>query len=227
MRDGYLRALFWLTAAQAVVTLLAGLNLVVPAMAGRVGVGEFVRWREMFSLLFVTPVSAGLMVSAVWLLERGRRDSWGPMLAIGIAVGLVAVSMGVHEPINVMGRAVGERWAQSAFFWDEVFSHAVFFAGYAGVSVALLWSQARNPLGGAMGRAPMIAFLGCGVVTGAGIYFSLVKAPQIRVDLWVIAGVLVMAEVMRWGTPFRRLPLAVALETGYALALAGLMLRGH
>lgn len=226
MRESYLRALLWLTAAQAVVTLLAGLNLVVPAMAARVGAGDFVRWREMFSLLFVTPVSAGLMVAAAWVLERGRRDSWGPMLAIGIAVGLVAVSMGVHEPINAMGKTGVARMGQSVHFWDEVFSHAVFFIGYAGVSLALLWAQARNPLDGPMGRVPFGSFLCCGIVTGAGIFFSLVVAPDIWVDLWVIGAVIAMAEVMRRGTPFCRLPLAVAMETGYALALVGLLFRG-
>lgn len=226
MRESYLRALLWLTAAQAVVTLLAGLNLVVPAMATRVGAGDFVRWREMFSLLFVTPVSAGLMVAAVWVMERGRRDSWWPMLAIGIAVGLVAVSMGVHEPINAMGKTGVARMGQSVHFWDEIFSHAVFFIGYAGVSLALLWAQARNALDAPMGRAPLLSFLGCGIVTGAGIFFSLVVAPDIRVDLWVIAAVIALAETMRRGRPFRQLPLAVALEMGYALALAGLLLRG-
>lgn len=227
MRDGYLRALLWLTAAQAAVTLLAGLNLVVPAMAGRVGAWEFVRWREMCSLLLVTPAAAGLMVAAVWVLERGRRDSWGPMLAIGIGVGLVAVSMGVHEPINAMGKAGGARLGRTLFFWDELFSHAVFFSGFAGVSLALLWAQSRNPLEEAMGGATSVAFFGCGVVTGAGIFFSLVRAPNIRADLWVMAGVLALAEVMRWGRAFRRLPIALTLETAYALALAGLLLRGR
>jgi hypothetical protein len=227
MRESYLRPLLWLTAIQAVVTLLAGLNLVIPAMATRVGVGEFVRWREMFSLLFVTPASAGLMVMAIWLLERGRGDSWGPLLAITVSICMVAVSMGVHEPINVVGRGAGDRLRETVFFWDEVFSHAAFFAGFAGVSLSLIWGQARNPLGAAMGRGVFLAFLGCGLVAGVGIFFSLVRAPDIRIDLVIIAVVIGLAEWLRRGRSFGHLPLAVALETGYALALAGLLLRGR
>lgn len=225
MRQDYLRALVWLTAVQAVVTLLAGLNLVVPITAAATGWGPFVRWREIFALLFITPASGGLMVVAMWVLERGRTDAGAPFFCLAFAICLVAVSMGVHEPINQLHRAGTGRLGQSLFFWDEVFSHAVFFTGYAGVSMALIWSQVRNPLVQPMGPAATLVFLACGVISGAGIFFSLVRAPEIRVDLAVIAAVIVLAEVLRRGRAFRVVPLSIALEASYVLALAGLLLR--
>ena len=46
-------------------------------------------------------------------------------------------------PLKAAGRL-----ANSVYFWDEVFSHAVFFTAYGAMSLALVWSQVRNPLAG-------------------------------------------------------------------------------
>jgi hypothetical protein len=224
MQDRALRMLLWFCGAQAAVTLLAGLNLVVPAMAARVGVAEFVRWREMFSLLFVTPVSAGLVALTIWSLERGRGDAAGPLCAVAVSVCLLGIAMGAHEPINPLRRFAGDRLAGSLFFWDEVFGHAVFFIAYAGISLSVLWSQMRNPLAEPMRWPARGAFLGCGVVTGLGIFCSLAKARHIGADLAVIGTVIALSEAMRRGRPFTRLPLCMALELAYALALAGLVI---
>lgn len=74
----------FLLAAQAVVVLLAGLNLAWGGTRTPLPVGEFVRWREIFSLGFATPASVVLQFLALWTLERGRRDATGPLTLFAV-----------------------------------------------------------------------------------------------------------------------------------------------
>ena len=78
------RRLILATLAQAVVVLLAGLNLCLRFSAHPVCSLDLVRWREIFSLLVIMPVSVGIMFQVVWILEQGRRDAKWPITIMGI-----------------------------------------------------------------------------------------------------------------------------------------------
>ncbi|MBI5394375.1 MAG: hypothetical protein HZA91_03670 [Verrucomicrobia bacterium] len=216
-------ALGFLLAAQAVVVLLAGLNLAWGGTRTPLPVGEFVRWREIFSLGFATPASVVLQFLALWTLERGRRDATGPLTLFALAACWLGISMGVHEPLSAVRRAAGPRLAESFWFWRQVFSHAVFFAAYTAMSLAMAWSQVRNPLPQPMSRRGFVLCVACGVLLGAGIFFSQLPAKDIRVDLAVMALTLAGIEALRRRRPFARLPLNVTLELAYALSLVALV----
>lgn len=217
-------ALGFLLAAQTVVVLLAGLNLTWDATSASLPVGEFVRWREIFSLGFATPASVVLQFLALWTMERGRRDAAGPLALFALAACWLGMSMGVHEPLSAVRRAAGPRLAESFWFWRQVFSHMVFFAAYATLSLALVWSQVRNPLSEPMSRRAVVLSTGCGLLLAAGIFCSHVPAKDIRIDLAVMALTLAGIEALRRGRPFALLPLNVTLELGYVLSWVALVL---
>jgi len=217
-------ALGFLLAAQAMVVLLAGLNLAWEGTRAPLPVGEFVRWREMFSLGFATPASVVLLFLTLWTLERGRRDATGPLTLVALAACWLGISMGVHEPLSAVRPAAGPRLSESFWFWREIFSHAVFFAAYATLSLAVVWSQVRNPLAQPMSCRAAVLSIGSGVLLGAGIFCSQLHAKDIRADLVVMALTLAGIEALRRGRPFALLPLNVTLELGYGLSLAALAL---
>jgi hypothetical protein len=216
-------ALGFLLAAQAVVVLLAGLNLAWGGTRATLPAGEFVRWREIFSLGFATPASVVLQFLALWTLERGRRDSAGPLTLFALGTCWLGISMGVHEPLSPVRRAAGPRLAESFWFWRETFSHTVFFAAYTAMSLAMVWGQLRNPLSRPMSRRGFVLCAVCGVVLGAGIVCSQLPARDIRVDLAVMAVTLAGIEAMRRRRPFAVLPLNVTMEMAYVFALLALV----
>jgi len=219
------RTLILWIAVQAFITLLAGINLISPWTRTPLPFGEFVRWREMFSMLLITPGSVAVVSLVMWTLERGRKDAGGPLALLVMGGCLLGVSMGCHEPMNVLNGAGGPRLAPSLHFWDEIFSHAVFFAAYAAISVALIWSQVRNPLPLPMSKGVALAFILCGIIGGVGIYCTELPAGDITVDLVVIAAVIAVAECLRKGRSFSLLPVNVSMEGAYVLALVALILK--
>ena len=227
--SGPLAALVALILGQSLVTLLAGVNLRVEMLASPLANWEYVRPRELIALLLITPGSVALLFGIIFTLERKRDDAARPMTLFMASACLLGISMGVHEPMNAItagaaGAGLG-RAAESMRFWDDIFSHAVFFLSYAGISLALVWSQARNPLPRPMGKGVRIVLLACGALAGAGIYHTLVEGGNILMDLGVIAAVILAAEVLRRGKPFAVLPVSVTLESAYVLALAALVVQ--
>jgi len=220
------RRLILATLAQALVVLLAGLNLSLRFTAQPVGSFDLVRWREILSLLVIVPASIGIMFQVVWILEQGRRDAKWPIMIVGVCACLLGISMGVHEPINALPHlqrlpALG----CTLEFWDEIFSHSVFFLAFVGISLALLWSQMRNPLPTAMSRWASAVFGCIAIIAGVGIFLTLVPGGAIGVDLAIIALVLFAAEWMRKGKPMRQLPIAIVLEWPCLLAFLGLVVQ--
>lgn len=223
-QDTVIRRLIWATLAQAVVVLLAGLNLCLSFSKQSVGSFDLVRWREIFSLLVIVPASIGIMFQVVWILEQGRRDAKWPITIIGVFACLLGISMGVHEPINALPHLQRFPALKCALeFWDEIFSHVVFFLAFVGISLSLLWSQVRNPLPAAMSQGAAAVFGCIAIMAGAGIFLALVPGGAIRVDLAVIGLVLFAAEWMRRGKPMRQLPLAMVIEWPCLLAFLGLV----
>jgi len=218
------RRLILATLAQAAVVLLAGLNLSLHFSAQPVGSFDLVRWREIFSLLVIVPASIGIMFQVVWILEQGRRDAKWPITIIVVFACLGGISMGVHEPINALPHFQRLPALEFALeFWDEIFSHIVFFLAFIGISLSLLWSQVRNPLPTAMRRWTTAVFGGIAIMSGVGIFLTLLPGGDIRVDLAIIALVLFTAERMRKGKPMRQLPLAIVIEWSCLLAFLGLV----
>jgi len=211
------------------VALLAGLNLTTQLTASHLPQLQFVRLRELLSLLFITPVSLALLFRIIWALEGGRRDAKWVMTLFVISAALVAVAMGVHEPINALRNTANKSelalMSDSLWFWDDLFSHVVFFAGCVGTSLTLILSQMRNPLPEPINRFSIAIFGICAMVGGAGIYASLVQGGRIRVDLAIIAGVILTAEWMRKRRSFKVLPIALTIEGSYVLAF--MLLTAH
>jgi len=208
--------------AQAGLVVLAGLNLNAGFMKAPVGSFGSVRWRELAALGLIVPLSMALLFHVFWILEAGRRDAQRPLISLGVFTALLGISMGVHEPINALGGAPA-RLAPSLWFWDEIFSHAVFFLAVAGLALTFLWIQVRNPLADALNGLETLAFSGIAAAAGAGIYLTLVPGGSIAWDLSILALLLAVAEGVRRGRPFRRLPLAIVIEGPFLLALAGLL----
>lgn len=213
------RRLILATLAQAVVVLLAGLNLCLRFSTQPVGSFDLVRWREIFSLLVIVPASIGIMFQVAWILEQGRRDAKWPITIMGVFACLLGISMGVHEPINALPYS---HRLPALEFWDEIFSHIVFFLAFVGISLSLLWSQVRNPLPIAMSRWATAVFGCIAIMGGTGIFLTLLPGWR-GADLAIIALVLFAAEWMRKGKSMRQLPIAIVLEWPCLLAFLGLV----
>ena len=222
--DSVARRLIWAMLAQAVVVLLAGLNLTVRLSAHPVGAFEFVRWRETISLLVFVPASVGIMFHVIWMLEQGRRDAKWPVTLAGIGACLLGISMGIHEPMNTLP-ALDARLVATREFWDEVFSHGLFYLAFVGITSSVLWSQVRNPLPMAMRRRTTAVFAGMAIIMGTGIFLSLLSGGDIRADLAVMGLVLLAAEWMRKGKSMRYLPIVMVIEVAGLLALLGLLVQ--
>ena len=220
-----MRRLILATLAQAVVVALAGLNLNLRFCDQPVGSFELVHWREIFALLVIVPVSIGIMFHVIWIFEQGRRDAKWPVTLSGVFACLLGISMGAHEPINALfyaaPRLLHVRLAPSLEFWDEIFSHMLFFMAFAGIALSVLWSQVRNPLPAAMSPQITAAFGGIAVLGGAGIFLTLLPGRPYAADGAVLALVLFAAELMRRGKSLRQLPLAILIELSCFLALLG------
>lgn len=230
--ESYVKPLLAIALAQTLVTLAAGLNLYLPRTGVVLSPALAVRWRELLSLTVIMPMSTVLLFLAQRRVEGGRRDNVGPVCLILLGFCWLGISMGVHEPINALWcPAVLHVDAANASmslrnvleFWDDVFSHILFFAGYVAVSLALLWSQKRNVLEAPMGKAVTTGFVLCAVPGGAGIYYSLVGTRN-TIDMTIIVGMLIAAEIMRGGKAFRRRPLNILQEVSYLLVLVLLLL---
>lgn len=217
------RHLIFATLAQAGMVLLAGLNLSLRFSAQPVGSLDLIRWREIFSLTLIVPVSVGIIFQMVWILEQGRRDARWPLTLMGVSTCLLGVSMGVHEPVNALPSL--QRLSAVDFwnFWDEIFSHIVFYLAFIGISLSLLWCQMRNPLPVAMSRGSTAVFGCIAIMSGVGIFLALVPGGAIGVDLAILALVLGAAEWMRKGRPLRQRPIAIVIEWPYLLAFLGLI----
>lgn len=223
-----LPALLKICLLQALVILLAGLNLYLSWSDVMLAHSLQVRWREMISILVVTPAGIVLLFSIHRILENKRDDVAIPFLVLVLGTCWLAISMGMHEPINVFRQQVGHidpLQARVLWFWDDVFSHIIFFAGYVASSIAILWSQKRNPLRHPMRLLTVALFLICGVVGGMGITYSLIPGATVTIDLIMILGVFVTAEIMRKGRSFRILPLNIVIEMSCVIPLILLVLR--
>jgi len=218
------------TLVQAVVVLLAGLNLNLRFTAQPVGSLDLVRWRELFVLLVIVPVSVGIMFHVAWILGLGRRNTHWPTAIMGVFACLLGISMGAHEPVNAVFQysrtsALHPGLAPSLFFWDEIFSHIIFYLAFAGISLSLLWIQVRNPLPVAMSLRTTAVFGGIAILGGTGIFLTLFSGCH-WVDPAVIALVLLAAEWIRKGKPMRQLPIAMVVEWPCLLSFLGLVAFG-
>lgn len=221
------RALSALLFMLVVVVVIAGLNLYLPFSSAYLTSELHIRWREMISLLFVTPVAIILCFFIFFTLECNRQNFFMPLLLLLLGCSWLAISMGVHEPINAFRSQISGTiglYGRVLWFWDEIFSHTIFFAGYAAVSFALLWSQARNPLLNEMSKKQQITFLGYGIIAGLGITWSLLPGASYKVDSWVIVGVLIIARLIRGKNTLKKCPINMTMETAYLLALILLLI---
>jgi len=213
---------------QSLIVLLAGFNIYFNCTASVICDPIHVRWREMISLLFITPVSIILLFVIHKILEQDRKDAIWPLLLLMLGCCWVAISMGVHEPINAFRIQFGYNetpLSRILWFWDDIFSHIIFFAGYVTVSCALLWSQSRNPLQVSMSFLKSMSFLIFGILAGVGITYSLVAGASFSIDFFIMLGVLVVAEIIRAGKSFRTMPLCIVMESSYFLSLILLALK--
>jgi len=65
---------------------------------------------------------------------------------------------------------------------------------------------------------------GCiAILAGVGIFLTLLPGGNIRIDLAVLALVLLAAELIRKGKPLRQLPIAMVIEWPCLLALIALL----
>ncbi len=76
-----------------------------------------------------------------------------------------------------------------------------------------------------MSGAMVALFIACSLVTGAGIYYSLLPAKDIQVDKWVMVATIIAIMSLRGRRPLMRLPLNMVMEPAYILALLALAIR--
>lgn len=218
--------------AQGAVVLAAGLNLRIMTCA--LDMAPFLRWREVISMLVITPLS---LVFAFFMMDELERSPRRPFANFGLflfSAFLIAVAMGIHEPVNILQykmRLDGDSGPAGAtmYFLDEVLSHWAFFAGYAGVCVAWAWSQSRNPVSMPISLWMWVVFSTASLAGGAGITASLWGQPLSRIvcDLIVIAVVILCCEVLRWRGGARwRQPVTWSVQLSNIIAFVALLIRG-
>jgi len=218
--------------AQGAVVLAAGLNLRI--MTGFLTAAPFLQWRQVISMLVITPLSLVFAFFMVNELERSPRRSFAVFGLFLFSSFLIAVAMGMHEPVNILRakmRISGDSGLAGAtmYFLDEVLSHWSFFAGYAGVCAAWAWSQARNPVSEPISLWKWMAFAVASLAGAAGITASLWGTPVngIACDLSVIAAVILCCEALRLrGGMRRRQPVTLSVQLSNLVAFAALLMRG-
>ena len=199
-----------------------------------VGAAPLMMWHHMISMLLVTPLALALAFLILHELERGRADARRVLALFLFSSAWVAVAMGVHEPINQLQIKLGllgdlSPAGQTMTFLDEIISHWVLFAGYAGLCLAWAWGQARNTLTRPLKGWIWAAFYLAGVCGAAGMVAALWKDPWPGIirELAVLAAVVMGCELFRrHGGPRRRQPLTVCLQLSNALAFAVLLVKG-
>lgn len=218
--------------AQAAVIMTAGLNLRI--MTRALDIAPFLQWRQIISMLVVTPLSLVLAFFMINELERSSRRSFAVFGLFLFSSFLIAVAMGIHEPVNMLQwkmQLSGDSGPAGAtmYFLDEVLSHWAFFAGYAGVCVSWAWSQSRHPLSKPLSPRFLAVFIVASLVSAAGITASLLGAPlsQIVCDLVVIAVVIVCCEALcRRGGARGRQPVTWSVQLSNLIAFIALLMRG-
>jgi len=218
--------------AQGLVVLAAGLNLRIMSFA--LAAAPFLQWRQVVSMLIITPLS---LVFAFFMMDELDRSPCRSLANYGLflfASFLIAVAMGIHEPVNMLqakmklSGASGPAGA-TMYFLDEVLSHWVFFAGYAGVCVSWAWNQSRNPLAQLLSPQFCAVFVVATIAGAAGITASLWTTPLSHVirELVVMAVVIVSCEALcRKGGARWRQPVTWSVQLSNLIAFVALLMHG-
>ena len=218
--------------AQSLVVLAGGINLQI--MTGALDAAPFLQWRQVISMLILTPLS---LVLAFFILNELEHLACRSFMVFGLLLFSsfwIAVSMGIHEPINRLWFAMHLSDTHgpasiTVYFLDEILSHWVFFAGYAGVCVAWAWGQARNPVSEPISPLMWMAFILVSFFGAAGIIASLwgESISGIASDLSVIAAVILSCEALRrYGGTRRTQPVTLSVQLSNLIAFAVLLISG-
>jgi len=218
--------------AQGVVVLAGGLNLWIMSFA--LDAAPFLQWRQVISMLIITPLSLIFAFFMMDELDRSPRRSLANYGLFLFASLLIAVAMGIHEPVNMLQwkmKLSGDSGPAGAtmYFLDEVLSHWVFFAGYAGVCVSWAWNQSRNPLSKSLSPQFCAVFVVATIAGAAGITASLWGTPLSHIirELVVMAVVIICCEALRWKGGARwRQPVTWSVQLSNLIAFATLLIYG-
>jgi hypothetical protein len=219
---------------QGMVILMAGLNIHLGLMDTPLAAAPFLAWQQVIAMLLITPLS---LIVAFFTMEElagsARKNPALYCLFIFSAL-LIAIGMGMHEPINILRwkmKMIGEQSSagMTMYFLDEVFSHWVFFASYAGLCLSFAWGQSRNPVFNPILPWMWVVFGGGCVIGASGIIASLYGTPlnKIAYDLAIMAGIILGCELLlRLGGKRTRQPITTCIQAGNLIAFVVLVLQG-
>jgi hypothetical protein len=218
----WLRRLHVLLGVQSLVLVLASVNRLSSVADIAILPHGSLRVLELVNLLVLPPIS---VLAFYLLLEHLIGGVAAPMrhaLRLGFlaALYLFALSYGMHEPANyVHGEfcgADGGRLCDVIEYHDDGLSHALFFAGFAGIAAVLLIAQAVATGIAALPIQGRGLVLGNASLIAAAIVANLGFEP-IGLDLLVVALVAALSlALLRRAGPR---PMIVYFAWAYVLGL--------
>lgn len=190
-----MKTLHLLLAGQSLVLVLASVNRLWDATDVAVLPHGALRLADVLNLLVLAPAGVLLFHALLEHVVAGRRAPWlrGAFVA---AVYLFAASYGMHEAADYLNArfcpGAGELCAIVGY-QDDALSHALFFAGFAGIAAVLLAAQAAVPaVTSARDRALIVAnatLVAAAIVANLGF-------EEVGLDLAIVAAVAVLAAAL-------------------------------
>jgi hypothetical protein len=236
-----LAPLHWLLAGQSLVVLLLSVNRLSPLTQGFALPHEGLRWVDLTNMLVWPLASVALSYGTLRWIEQGRPAQARHGLLLILSVYLLAAGYGNHEVTNYLhtrfcldapagagGAGLPDRLCEIVIYNDDDFSHLVFFAGFVGVTLALLLAQAAHPRRDSPAPLDGALIVVNALVIALGVFANLALEAT-GLDLPVVILVAVLAGGLWWRARQRgeHVPVVVYAALAYgpsavAVALAKL-----
>lgn len=197
-----LAPLHLLLTGQTILVILLSINRLSSLTLGYALPHEGLRWVDLNNLLLFPFLSAGLSYLTLRWIEQGRQPTLWHGLLLTLSIYLLAAGYGVHEVTNYLHarfcpEGATDRLCEIIIYNDDDFSHLVFFAGFIGVTVALLLAQAAHPRRGPLGSLDGPLLIANGLVIALGVFANLAFEAT-GLDLPVVIGVALLALWLWW-----------------------------
>jgi hypothetical protein len=153
--------------------------------------------------------SVALSYGTLRWIEGGRRLPTRYGLLLLLSVYLLAAGYGDHEVTNYLharfcadgaspaSSAAADQLCSIVRYHDDDFSHLVFFAGFIGINLALIWAQAARPRLEALGAWDRPLLVANALMIGLAVFANLAFEAT-GLDLPVVALVTLLALWLWW-----------------------------
>lgn len=221
-----MRRIHSLLTVQTVVVILLSVNRLSSLTLGYVAPNEFLRWVDFHNLLtlpLISLIAFYLLKATLEGAHAARHSRFYHVVGLLFFVGiyLYGAGYGAHEVTNYLHTrfclgATPSDICSIVIFNDDEFSHWVWFAGFAFINAALLFTQALFQQEQPAMRSDLAWLVVNGLFIALGIFANL-AFEAIGLDLYVVL-LLALLSIGAWWR-YGRQPLFVYYTTAYGVGL--------